>query len=402
MKYTHISLIRSFLIVGMFLILIAGTPVFSQSLEVVDESTIWTNDDPDVSRHSFFPFAVQFEDGTIMAAHQMGSEFDSVDGSTRLSVSKDMGKTWELLPVFYDKTKLVPMRSECMKPTYLGHGKMLLFGYEFLRPNKEVPLANPATGGLSHGYMILFRSDDYGKTWKGPEKVSSRWKNPVEASAPFLLLKNGDWISPITEFLNWEGKRTEPSCGRLLRTSDQGKTWNDDAVTMNLGPNVSVFEQRICQLEKSGNLVVIAWNEDFVTGELYDNHYAISRDDGKTFSEPKSTGIRGQASSVCAIGDDRLLALHAVRRDSDRPGVYAYIVNLENGDWNIEREKLLWEPASPLVKDENAPEVFAFVKFGQPGAVVLNDGSILVTFWMFDGDQGKTVALRLAYDKTSK
>ena len=214
-----------------------------------------------------------------------------------------------------------------------------------------------------------------------------------------VVLQNGDWVTPITEFANWENQRQEASCGRLLRSSDQGKTWNDDAVIMALGETVAIFEQRVCQLKESGKLVSIAWNEDLKTGERYNNHYSVSEDNGQTWTGGLDTGVRAQASSVCAIGGDRLLALHSKRRDTDRPGIYADIVHLADNKWNVESETLIWEPAVPVVRDKNMAEVFAFLKFGQPGACLLQDGTVLTTHWFIDNGQGKTIAMRLKLPK---
>ena len=38
------------------------------------------------------------------------------------------------------------------------------------------------------------------------------------------------------------------------------------------------------------------------TGERLNNHITVSTDNGKTFSAPIDTGVRGQASSIIAIG----------------------------------------------------------------------------------------------------
>jgi hypothetical protein len=282
-----------------------------------------------------------------------------------------------------------------MKPSSLGNGNVLLFGYEYFREDPESTIGNPLTGGLVDDRMVLLRSSDNGKTWTTPEEVTCSWGPHVEASAPITVLKNGDWVTPITGFPKWDGTMTGKVCGRLLRSNDQGKTWNDDTVIMTLGENVSIYEQRICQLEKSGNIVGISWNEDMKTGERMNNHYAISRDNGRTFEGPFDTGIRGQASSVCAIGEDRLLALHAKRRDTDRPGIYAYIVNLADGKWDIDSEELIWEPNFPILKDTKMAEIFSFLKFGQPGAILLSDGSILTTHWFVENGQGQTCAMKL-------
>jgi len=387
--------------VGIMLVclLVFESGAFAQvpKLKVLEENTIWTNDQPVLrSRHAYFPFAAQFGDATILAAYQVGEAFESVDGSTRISRSRDMGKTWEHLSPFYDKSELVPKRSDSLKPTSLGNGKVILFGYEFFRENEDVPIGNPESGGLLDDRMILFRSNDNAVNWTGPEEIPCRWGHHVEASAPILILPNGDWVTPITEFADWQGRRSEESCGRLLRSSDQGKTWNDDTITMKIGPDVSVFEQRVCRLQKSGKLVVIAWNEDLKTGERFNNHYAVSSDNGKTFAPARDTGIRGQASSVCSLDEDRLFALHARRRDTDRPGIYGYIVNLENDDWKIEEELLVWEPKTVLMRDNSMAEVFAFLKFGQPGAIRLADGSLLITFWTIENGQGRTVAVKVS------
>ena len=50
---------------------------------------------------------------------------------------------------------------------------------------------------------------------------------------------------------------TARRCGRLLRTDDGGRTWNDDAVCMDFpSGDVTCYEQRLCQLA-SGTIVCI-------------------------------------------------------------------------------------------------------------------------------------------------
>lgn len=360
------------------------------------ESVIWTNPSPLLrSGHSYFPYACERDDGSIISGHVIAEAFESVDGTTRLSVSRDKGETWELLPKCYNKSGYTIPTTDFLKPTNLGQGNLLLFGYEFFRNNPDLSIGNPETGGVLDSRVIFMHSHDNGASWSNAFEIKSTWGRNVEASSPILVLDNGDWVSPVTEFPRWDGSHSGHSCGRLLRSVDCGESWNDDTVIMTLGNHVSVFEQRICQLEKSGAIVVISWNEDLKTCQRLNNHYAISYDRGISFEGPFDTGIRGQASSVCAIGKDRLLALHAKRRDTDRPGIYAYIVNLENGKWDIEEQSILWEPEFPIKKDKNMADVFSYLKFGQPGAIKLSDGTILTTHWTIENGQGKTIAMRL-------
>ena len=183
---------------------------------------------------------------------------------------------------------------------------------------------------------------------------------------------------------------TGPICGRLLRSSDMGNTWQDDAVCMDFGHDVTCYEQRLCQLE-NGTLVCIGWNEDIVTGQRLPNHFTLSHDGGKTWTKPCSTGIGGQASSLCALAGNRLLALHAVRRDTDQPGIYGYIVDLSDNTWNIVQSALLWAPQTPVFRDSHMADVFAYLKFGQPSAIRLDEKSVLMTHWYAENGQYKTL-----------
>jgi hypothetical protein len=113
-------------------------------------------------------------------------------------------------------------------------------------------------------------------------------------------------------------------------------------------------------------------------------------------SAPKTTGILGQASSVCAIGGEKLIAIHAVRRDTDRPGIYAYVVDLAGGEWNIIDSALIWEPATPMAKDTKMAEIFSFLKFGQLASILLSCGDLLMSHWCLDNGQYKVIATRIS------
>ena len=365
-------------------------------MKVLDSSIIYENPLPQLrSRHSFFPFACECKDGTLLALYAVGEAFESVDSTTCISRSTDGGKTWSKPKPILDKSDWDVPLTDYLKPVCLPDGRIAAFGYGFPRPNPEYPLGNPQTGGLLEDVMLLSISEDQGQTWSKPQKVGCSWGPHMEASSPLVILQDGSWITPITGFPDWEGRMTGPMCGKVLRTEDEGKTWEDSAVCMNF-PNgaTTCYEQRICQLA-SGTLVCIGWNEDTISGQRLCNHYTLSFDNGKTWTEPASTGVGGQASFVCAIGGERLLALHAVRRDTDRPGIYGSIVDLSEKTWKVTESQLLWEPPVPITKDTKMAEIFAFLKFGQPGAILLADGDLLMTHWFAVDGQYKTAATRI-------
>jgi len=365
-------------------------------MKVIESNFIFENPIPQLrSRQSMFPWLCQCADGKLVATHVVGEAFESADRNSCISFSEDGGKTWTAPQPMYDKSAYSVLFSENSKPARLPDGRLMTIGYGFERRDIDKPVGNPATGGLLDDMVFYSVSDDDGKTWSKMTEIKCAWGPHVEASAPLTVLKDGTLITPITGFPNWEGEETGAKCGRALRSEDGGKTWSDDVVCMEFpGNTVLCYEQRMCQLD-SGMIVCIAWNEDSATGERMANHFTYSCDNGKTWSAPESTGIFGQASSVCAIGGERLLALHAIRRDTDRPGIYGYIVDLSKKTWNIVDSAVLWEPSVPVVKDAKMAEIFAFLKFGQPGAIKLANGDIMMSHWYAQEGQYKTVATRI-------
>ena len=71
------------------------------------------------------------------------------------------------------------------------------------------------------------------------------------------------------------------------------------------------------------------------------------------------------------------------------------VVDFSQKTWNIREQQLLWEPNAPVVKDARMAEIFSFLKFGQPGAILLADGDILMTHWYAEQGQYKTCATRI-------
>ena len=69
-------------------------------------------------------------------------------------------------------------------------------------------------------------------------------------------------------------------------------------------------------------------------------------------------------------------------------------MDLSGGEWKILSEQLLWEPNYPVVKDKGMAEIFSFLAFGQPSAIVLSDGDLLLCFWYCEQGRYKTVARR--------
>ena len=360
-------------------------------MKLLKTSIIYENPLPILkSIQSFFPSLCELDNGEILASHQLGEAFEAVNCTSFISRSETGGASFSAPMQMFDKKNEKPVRSDGCKITKLDDGRIVAIGYQFIRKDETLPLGNPETGGLLDDEVFYSISKDNGYTWSKRRIIRCIWGQHVEASAPITVLKDGSWATPITGFKNWEGRSSIPCNGRLLRSYDEGKKWNDGVVCMNFNnSDITCFEQRMCQLE-NGNIVVIGWNENVSTGELLNNHYTISTDNGKTFSEPIDTGIKGQASSILHIGGNKILAFHSLRRDCKKPGILCCLVDLSYGTWNILEQKLIWSPNMPIVKDSSMAAVFGFLKFGQPSGILLKNGKVLMTHWACENNQYKT------------
>jgi len=367
----------------------------SVKLIKLSESYIYDNPMPVLrSRHSCFAYVCEQDDGSLIATHSIGEAFESVDCAVYISKSEDKGSTFSKPKPVLDKSNIKRPFTESMKMTNLGNGHLFMFGYLFYRDDPDLPISNNKTGGALPGGVMCCESFDYGESFSDFRLINCVWDGYAEASAPVTKLSNGDLVSPIGLFPKWDGSFAGAMCSRLMRSKDNGKNWDDSTVIMGLGDDVGMYEQRLTVLQKSGAVVVIAWNENLRTGERLNNHYAISYDNGYTFEGPFDTGMRAQSSSLCAIGGDRLIAFHAVRKDTDDPRVVANVVNLESGRWEIESSETVWRPASPIKTDEKMAETFNMLKFGQPGGILLSDGTIVLALWIIEQNQGKTMCMR--------
>ena len=368
-------------------------------MKITHSAVIYENPLPQLkSIQSYFPFLFETAQGRIGAVTVLGEAFESVNGRSYISFSEDGGESFGPPRVMFSHGEREGRLTDYAKATVLPDGRILALGYAYLRDDPSLPIGNPENGGVLDDFVFLSVSEDGGESFSEMRKIECAWGPHVEASAPVTVLRDGSLITPITGFPDWEGNMHGKLCGRALRSEDGGESWSDEVVCMDFGDApVTCYEQRMCQLE-SGVIVNIGWNENTETGERLHNHYTFSVDGGKSFSAPISTGVLGQASSVCALGGERLLALHAVRRDTDRPGIYGYVIDFSDREWRVVDEALLWEPPSPVKRDSRMAEIFSFLKFGQPGAILLSGGDVMMSHWFAENGEYKTVASRILLD----
>ena len=81
-------------------------------------------------------------------------------------------------------------------------------------------------------------------------------------------------------------------------------------------------------------------------GDVVDaeDSFVLSRDDGLTWSAPRSTGIRGQTMTPIPLGGNRLLVLYN-RRYGDQ-GIVMNLVTFTPEGWEVHYEGLMYDPGT--------------------------------------------------------
>lgn len=168
-----------------------------------------------------------------------------------------------------------------------------------------------------------------------------------------------------------------------LVSHDRGKTWPDYMTIMdNSADRIIYWESKIIEL-KNDMLVAVAWVYNELTGKDLPNHYTISRDGGRTWLRPMSTGILGETMAVAELEGARILSVY---RRMDKPGLWATVSHFENDSWINDKDYPLWgvQEMSLISKSASMVQDFNELKFGAPSVATLPDGSVFIAFWCYE------------------
>ena len=366
------------------------------SIAVLDHHVIYDNPIPELrARHGYFPGLVRLPSGDLLALFCIAEALDAANSVTVVSRSKDSGNTWSLEGPLYEKAPDRQFDSFYMKPLVLDDGGLIATGYRFHRTDPDQTLANAETDGMRDGDNIISFSADEGHTWSTPEVISRRRPELVEASGPAIQLRSGALLFGGSLFPMWDGSHPSGFVGVLLRSEDQGKTW-DDQTHFFEDPQQRFMpsEPRFCEMQDN-RVVSLVWTTDHAAAINLSNHMTVSEDGGKTWTAPIDTDIQAQASNLLYLGNDLLLTIHSHREGNPEDiGLTVRIADISGNSWATISERTIWQGAPPS-RVGNYSGMAMSLKFGQPSLLRLDDGEILATHWAVQNGQGRILTHRL-------
>jgi sialidase-1 len=365
-------------------------------IEVVESHVVYENPKPMLrSRHGYFPGFVQLPSGDLLGLLVIGEAFESVDLTTWVTRSSDLGRTWTLQGPLHERVPGEPPTSDFLKPQILRDGSLVALGYRFDRRDPEQPIAIAETDGALPGDDVAAISTDKGLTWSTPSVIARRTPELLEFPSRPIQLTSGDIVATGGLFKMPDGSNPSGQFGVLARSTDGGRTWDDSVRYFDTpGHTIAAYESHVAELAP-GHLIAICWAFELGTGRYLPNQITVSHDNGWTWSAPIDTGILGQSANLLPLGGDRLLSIHC-HRGTD-VGLVVRLVDVAGDRWKVLEERRIWG-ADVGRQTRDGQTFFEFagsIRFGQGSLLALTNGDILATHWAVIEGQGKVLAHRL-------
>ncbi len=334
---------------------------------------------------SRFPGAALLPDGSLTILYDDGENCDSVKHEMRIAFSHDHGLSWQDGGIMYDQQDLgfAHRFTENCKPAVMDDGRLISVGFGFIRDEPELGLADYA---IKHGHFpesrnTLSFSNDGGKTWSLPTFIPHRFDTALELSGPALWCKAAQEVLVFGPPFVLQGRAQQGIC---LASKDAGATWEERG-TFFTSRSIAPWEVRSMQ-ENSGRIWLVMWSYDFEQKIHLPNHLVYSDDQGRSWSEPLDSGIRGQAANLFYCNGIKYL-LYTVR-EGENTGIYCSAFELTGGQLSCGESTLLWDAAG--MKQNNGERIekqFRALKFGQPSMTDLGENKWLLLYWSCENDQ---------------
>jgi len=352
-----------------------------KSIQILDEGVVYANPEPLLrSRQAFHPSLANLGNGEILCGFEMGEAVESQDYRAHRCRSRDNGKTWVFEGALFENVPGVTSATRISR-TRAG---LVGFGARYYRLNPGQGLLNRENLGMTRMELVLTRSADNGKSWGAPSVLVPPLVGPAfEMCHAVVELPGGRWLAPTATWRGWNGDLPNGNKAIVLISDDQGRSWPEYGISFASNNSSDIFWEQSVHLWRDA-LLSVCWHFDSASQRHLPNKFAVSRDGGKTFSNPAEIGIHGQTCKALVLNDDYILLAY---RRVDKPGLWLSLFTFNGKAWNLLSEKPLWghhRADSGMTGKENNADALSGLCFGFPQMTRLDDKTILLVFWRLE------------------
>jgi len=339
---------------------------------------------------------VQTLSGDILCSYMVQSALGVNDFVPMLSRSRDAGKTWEEeSPIWPDLAETHSIFGSISREP---SGKLFLYGI-------VTPIAQPGetfwcekTQALKQNNLFWASSEDAGKRWTQPHVIPLPIPGAAEAPGTLCVTREGRWCACYAPCNSLDAMVSVDRAQIVFMASDDwGKNWQHTSMLRFPESDSGGAEAWVIQLS-DGRLLGTCWHVDNNNQRVYPNAYSVSADEGRTWSETRSTGIMGQSTALTPLTDGKALFIY--NRRKEHAGVWLSVVRPTSESFGIELNDAVWRCETPT-QNQTSGELGEWTDFafGEPSVTVLSDGTPLVTFWSLQpsGQGIRYIKLKILY-----
>jgi hypothetical protein len=343
-------------------------------LRIIEEGIL----DRSAERGAFMPWITPLHDGSFIASQHVGTSLGANDCRIEILRSSD-GRAWHNEGPIHATDPNFSYRAPQINA--LPDGRLLMTATRF--ECSTAPLFDPDSEALQRPEMLLYWSSDLGLTWSEPQVVPvdlPAHKYTANGAGRLLQLTPTRWMYPLETWkpAHYQGPPDQKAAA--LFSADQGRTWGEwTLVADDLSGRLCYWDQMCTQLDAE-RIYTLLWTHSYGTSSDQNNHYVLSEDQGRTWSTPQPTNLRGQVCTPIALRDGRVAAIYNDRRDPQGVRI-ALSEDLKNYSGTTTVFDAGAEAALGTPESDNFLAEHLLIAFGKPGGIQLSDGDLLVWYW---------------------
>jgi len=363
--------------------------------KIVDEGFVYLAEENSDHLVACGPRCVVTSSGEIICSFMVQSGL-GINDFKPVTVRSKNGSEWGK-PYFLWKEKLE--KYSIFGSISIGpNGKIFFFGTRTMIEKKGESFWCEKTQGLKQNEIVYAFSTDDAYTWSDLFTIPMPVPGSAEAPGPMCITKNGSWHACYSPYNTFDPDVVVEKNQVLLLTSrDCGKTWSYTSMLKFRENYAGAAEAWVIELT-DGRLLGTCWKLNLRDGTDFPNAYAISYDDGRTWTPALSTGIMGQSTALCKLDNGRALFIYNQRKIQPY-GVRIAVVNPSENDFGVEVNQIVYFAEKYSTENlATSHSDWTQFNFGEPSAVVLPDKSILVVLWCIENKHSGIRYIRLKSD----
>jgi len=318
----------------------------------------------------------------VLCSFMVQRELGVNDFKPMLSRSADGGRTWQEQGLIWPE--LCDSYSIFGSISIAPDGDLFFFGGRAPIDEPGESNWNEATQGLKQNELIWARSCDSGRTWSAPTRVPMPIPGSAETPGPMWITRQGTWVACYAPYNTFDPDvvvdRGQIVC---IRSEDRGRTWTHTSMLRFAESDSGGAEAWVVELS-DGRLLGTSWHLNHADGSDYPNAYALSHDQGRTWTPTRSCGIMGQSTSLCPLPDGKALFVYNQRKHGE-VGVWMAVVTPADKDFGVQSNELMWQAETRTQSDGAGDHAeWTDFSFGEPCVVVLPDKTLLAVLWCIE------------------